>query len=212
MKREAKRNANRRKLIDAAIASIAELGLAGTTVSSVVARAGLSRGIINLHFETKEALLAEVLRALTLEWRGAWRETLVVETSPAERLRDMLLIAFEPPVFDRRKLAAWHAFYADSKQQDTYRAVAGENDRAYLDTLTELCRQVIDQGGYRDVDPWLTAMGLQSMTDGLCLNWLTNPRETTPEVARRVCQQALKTAFPDHFPVPEPASKAASAA
>lgn len=52
-KREEKKAANRRKLIEATIDSIAERGLVDTTVSAVVERAGLSRGMVNLQFESK---------------------------------------------------------------------------------------------------------------------------------------------------------------
>jgi TetR/AcrR family transcriptional repressor of bet genes len=76
MNREARKNANRQKLIEATIDSIAELGLSDTTVGTVVKRAGLSQGIVNLHFDTKEALLAETLKFLSVEWEAAWRERL----------------------------------------------------------------------------------------------------------------------------------------
>ena len=72
--REARKNANRQKLIEATIDCIAELGLSDTTVGAVVRRAGLSQGIVNLHFDTKEALLAETLRFLSAEWEAAWRD------------------------------------------------------------------------------------------------------------------------------------------
>ena len=124
--REARKNANRQKLIEATIDSIAELGLSDTTVGAVVRRAGLSQGIVNLHFATKEALLAETLRFLSVEWKAAWRGRLDrAAPDPAAQLQNMVLSVFDPSVFNRRKLAAWHAFYADSKHQAAYRAVAG---------------------------------------------------------------------------------------
>jgi TetR/AcrR family transcriptional repressor of bet genes len=219
--REARKNANRQKLIDATIDSIAELGLSDTTVGTVVRRAGLSQGIVNLHFDTKEALLAETLRFLSVEWEAAWRDRLDRTSAdpaadpaadpgpdPAGQLQAMLLSVFEPSVFNRRKLAAWHAFYADSKYQSAYRTVAGPSDRLYLETLTGLCRQLIDddgRGGKGDLDAKLVAKGLRAMTDGLCLDWLTNPRATSRAEARRICLQALRTSFPRHFPLAPPA-------
>ena len=200
--REARKNANRQKLIEATIDSIAELGLSDTTVGAVVRRAGLSQGIVNLHFDTKEALLAETLRFLSVEWEAAWRDRLDrAAADGATQLQSMLLSAFEPSVFNRRKLAAWHAFYADSKHQAAYRAVAGPSDRLYLATLTDLCRQLIADGHYRDLEAKLVAKGLRSMTDGLCLDWLTSPRATSRAEARRICLQALRTSFPRHFPL-----------
>ncbi|MDQ1743865.1 MAG: hypothetical protein QOE23_2204 [Pseudonocardiales bacterium] len=48
----------RRRLLDAAVASLSEVGWAGTTVSVVAARAGVSRGASQHHFATREALFA----------------------------------------------------------------------------------------------------------------------------------------------------------
>ena len=204
--REARKTANRQKLIDATIDSIAELGLSDTTVAAVVRRAGLSQGIVNLHFDTKEALLAETLRFLSVEWEAAWRERLDRGAAdPAAQLQAILLSVFEPSVFNRRKLAAWLAFYADSKHQSAYRTVAGPSDRLYLETLTGLCRRLIEDRDYGDLEAKLVAKGLRSMTDGLCLDWLTNPRATSRAEARRICLQALRTSFPRHFPLASPA-------
>ena len=203
--REARKSANRQKLIEATIDCIAELGLSDTTVGAVVRRAGLSQGIVNLHFATKEALLEETLRFLSAEWEAAWRDRSErAAPDPAAQLQTMLLSVFEPSVFNRRKLAAWHAFYADSKYQSTYRGVAGPLDRVYLETLTGLCRRLIEaggEGGKPDLEAHLLAKGLRCMTDGLCLEWLTNPRATSRAEARRICLQALRTTFPDHFPL-----------
>lgn len=203
VKREARKHANRRKLIEATIDCVAELGLSDTTVGAVVRRAGLSQGIVNLHFATKESLLAETLRFLSAEWEAAWRDRFErAAPDPAAQLQDMLLSVFEPSVFNRRKLAAWHAFYADSKHHGAYRAVAGPSDRVYLESLTALCRRLIEDGeGYDDLEAPLVAKGLRCMTDGLCLDWLTNPRATSRAEARRVCLQALRTSFPNHFPL-----------
>ena len=204
--RETRKHANRQRLIEATIDCLAELGLSGTTVGAVVRRAGLSQGIVNLQFDTKEALLAETLGALSAEWEAAWRERLArAGPNPAAQLQALLLSVFEPSVFNRRKLAAWHAFYADSKYQGAYRRVAGPTDRDYHDSLAELCRQLLLQSagplGGGKMEARLAAKGLRCMTDGLCLEWLTNPRATSRAEARRVCLQALRTSFPEHFPL-----------
>ena len=52
----------RQQLIDAAMSSIAENGLARTTVARVAEGAGLSQGIMNFYFEGKQALLLAVFR------------------------------------------------------------------------------------------------------------------------------------------------------
>ena len=61
----------RQQLIEAAIRCISNRGLGETTIATVAQDAGLSQGIINLHFKTKDGLLTETLRYLADEYRNA---------------------------------------------------------------------------------------------------------------------------------------------
>ena len=54
----------RKQLIKATIKCIAKNGLSGTTMADVTKLAGLSLGIVNLHFETKEIETIECEEAL----------------------------------------------------------------------------------------------------------------------------------------------------
>ena len=56
-KRTASKEERQAQLIAATMRSIATHGLSDTTVATVSREAGLSQGIINLHFQTKERLL-----------------------------------------------------------------------------------------------------------------------------------------------------------
>lgn len=61
--------AARRRLLDAATELIAELGCAGTSVAAIGQRAGMSRGAVNFHFVSKDALLTAVAQEVTSEWQ-----------------------------------------------------------------------------------------------------------------------------------------------
>ncbi len=74
--RTANREARRRQLIEATIASIAELGFTDTTLSTVTTRAELSHGTINFHFKSKELLFVETLNYLAEEHRDHWHAAL----------------------------------------------------------------------------------------------------------------------------------------
>ncbi len=60
--------ASRRKIIDAAAALMAERGFAGTSIAAVSERSGLPSGSIYWHFESKEALLGEVVEEGARRW------------------------------------------------------------------------------------------------------------------------------------------------
>ncbi|GAB5470513.1 MAG: TetR family transcriptional regulator C-terminal domain-containing protein [Rhodospirillales bacterium] len=195
-RRQERKLQNRRKLIEATIQLISEVGISGVTVSRVVERAGVSRGLINLHFETKEAMLLEVLDSLTGEWGAAWQEEAQEPSDdPARKLLDLLLISFRPPVFDTARNSAWQCFYADPRFRSTYQERYHETDQAYLECLAELCRQVSGQGLGQSL---ATARILRAVTGGLWLELLTEPDHFTLEEASEACRLTLLRFFPDH--------------
>lgn len=60
--REARRLETRARLFDAALAEIAQRGLAAADVSAIAAAAGVVRGTFYFHFPTKEHILVELER------------------------------------------------------------------------------------------------------------------------------------------------------
>ena len=75
-RRTASKEKRREQLIKATIRSVARRGLSDTTMAAVAGEAGLSQGIINLHFQSKERLLIETLTYLADEYRRAWEAAL----------------------------------------------------------------------------------------------------------------------------------------
>ena len=70
-RRTAAPETRRQQLIEATIRCVANRGLAETTISTVAREAGLSQGIINLHFKSKDGLLTATLRYISDEYRAA---------------------------------------------------------------------------------------------------------------------------------------------
>ncbi len=59
--------ATRQRLIDAAARLFARHGYTASTVAAIGAEAGVSRGLVNFHFQAKENLLHEVIAQLVVE-------------------------------------------------------------------------------------------------------------------------------------------------
>src|SRR5262245_4551931 len=74
--RKAAKDVRRLQLVEATIDSLAKRGYAETTMADVADGAGLSRGIVNFHFESKEKLLIATLQHMSDEYAGHWRATL----------------------------------------------------------------------------------------------------------------------------------------
>ena len=198
----------REQLIQATIRCVANHGLADTTIATVAQEAGLSQGIINLHFQTKEGLLTETLRYLADEYRNACREAAAVaDVSPAAGLEAMVELDFRRSICARDKLAVWFAFWGERKFRPTYRRICADRDKSYDDMVRVMCRRLCEEGGYPDVEPDLVADGLSALTDGLWLDLLVRPESMSRELAKRITLSYLADAFPKHFRQPPPAAR-----
>jgi TetR/AcrR family transcriptional repressor of bet genes len=198
--RTASKEARKTQLIKATIRSIAKHGLSVTTMSIVAKEAGLSQGIINLHFQSKERLLEETLRYVVDEYHVAWFKALASSgDSAAEKLVALAGVNFENPVCQRNKLAVWFAFWGESRSRPTYRKICAERDREYKNVLTGLCEEIIQQGSY-NVQAEAVAYGFSAMNEGLWLDLLLVPADVSPQQARAVSLSYLRGIFPGHFP------------
>lgn len=199
-KRTASKEERQGQLIRATIQSVADRGLSDTTMATVSSEAGLSQGIINLHFQSKERLLVETLRHIADEYRTTWEQVLAeAGDSPARQLMALTLVDFRLPVCDRNKLAVWFAFWGESKSRPTYRQICAERDRAYRKEMNQICQALIEEGGYGELDAETVAAGLSAVTSGLWLDILTSPRSMSRAEARRICMQMLAAVFDRHF-------------
>lgn len=204
--RVATREVRREQLIRSTVDAIARRGFAETTLANVADGAGLSRGIVNFHFQSKDALLVETLRYLSEEYRGTWRRALErAGPSPAEKLDALVRADFDPAICNRKKIAVWHAFQGEAKSRPTYLELCGARDQEYFEVVRDLCRSLIEEGGYDLPEPRHVAIGLCAMSDGLWLHLLLNSTGLERDTARETCLAYLRTLFPRHFPLPEPA-------
>jgi TetR/AcrR family transcriptional repressor of bet genes len=199
-KRTASKEERQEQLIQATIRSVAGRGLSDTTMATVSSEAGLSQGIINLHFQSKDRLLIETLRYIADEYRQTWKKALAgAGGSPAQQLAALVAVDFRLPVCDRNKLAVWFAFWGESKSRPTYRQICAERDRAYRNEMVQVCEALIEDGGYRDLDAETVAAGLSAMTSGLWLDMLTNPRSMSRQDGREICMRFVATTFDRHY-------------
>jgi TetR/AcrR family transcriptional repressor of bet genes len=202
-RREEAKERRRIELIEATIESIARRGFAETTLADVADIAGLSRGIVNFYFKSKDQLFANTLRFLADEYRQAWQRALAkAGTAPADRLRAMVMVNFEPRVCSRKKLAVWFAFFGEAKSRPAYLAVCGERDREYWQALAGLVEAVIADGGYPHPAEQVARL-LDTVTDGMWLSRLMDRAGAAPELFVESVELLLATLFPRHFPRPE---------
>jgi TetR/AcrR family transcriptional repressor of bet genes len=192
---------SRQKLITATINSIGKRGFADTTLARVAEGAGLSRGIVNFHFRTKDALFLETLRFMSREYREHWvRAYDEAGPTPAEKLEAVVMVDFDPPISNRNRLAAWLAFYGEAKSRPTYMSACSDIDQVAFETVGEVCNKIIDEAGYEHIDSDLAVQGLSAMAEGLWLDVIISPSTNDIEKSKATMKMFLASLFPKHFP------------
>jgi AcrR family transcriptional regulator len=109
--------ATRERLLEAAVASLAESGWARTTVATVAARAGVSRGAAQHHFPTRADLVTAAIRQMTAVRLRSLRTTLATPPSGANRTRwalDQLVSLYTGTLF-RAALHVWTEAAVDAE-------------------------------------------------------------------------------------------------
>jgi TetR/AcrR family transcriptional repressor of bet genes len=189
----------RAQLIKATIDCLAKRGYADTTLADVADRAGLSRGIVNFHFESKEKLLVATLRHLADEYSDLWHDALErAGPSPAHRLWALVAVDFHREVCTARKIAAWLAFWGEAKSRPIYQQLCGARDLEYQDMLQVVCAQIEAEGAYGH-DAANVALGLDTMLEGLWMRLLFVDGPVTREQLHACAIEYLAILFPKHF-------------
>ena len=200
VRRAESRERRRNQLIAATIKCIGKRGLSGTTLAEVARQAGLSQGIVNLHFETKENLLQQTLRYLTSEYQELFERT-VANSGPdaAGKLLALMELDLRPKVCDPAKLAVWFAFWGETKAVPTYQKIGADLDRYYDQVVFQLCEEIIDDGDYASISARQVSDVLTSITIGMWLSCLLAPKDWDRHAALDAVTAYLRSVFPQHY-------------
>lgn len=198
--RKEKGEVRRLQLIDATISTLAKRGFSDTTMVDIAKQAGLSHGIINFHFETKDKLLVATLEHMADEYAAHWRRAIEnAGDGPAAQLKAMVLADFDSRICSKRKLAAWCAFWGEARSRPTYKALCSGRDDNYQNHLTELCGALLNSEA-NDEEAHEMALALGAMLDGLWLHMMfAIDGHPTREDARSAALAFLSKAFPQHY-------------
>lgn len=198
-KRKESRETRRIQLMEATISVLAKEGYARTTLTRVAREAGVSHGLVNFHFASKERLLAETLGYLAEEYRDNWVRAL--ERAPdgaADRLYALLLADFEPRICTADRLSAWCSFWGEAQSRPLYQDSCGSNDEEYGHVMVSLCATLNEEGGYTS-DPTCVARALRVTVEGVWLDLMTMRNPYSREEALRTVLCCAAAFFPRHF-------------
>jgi TetR/AcrR family transcriptional repressor of bet genes len=198
-KAEAVKEIRRKQLIDATIRAIGRYGYNSTTLTHVAGEAGLSPGIVNFYFKSKDQLLLATLEQIAEEYSAFWQAAMSKgKVAPAAGLEAMIEADFHPSVCNPEKISIWYAFWAEAGNNPAYQGLVQRLETDYTVQTIELCNRIIGEGGY-GIDARTVAIGLNAMIDGLWFDCLMEPKGFNRNDAKRVCRSYLAAVFPAHF-------------
>ncbi|WP_405931971.1 TetR/AcrR family transcriptional regulator [Streptomyces sp. NBC_00827] len=185
--------ATRQRLLAAAVACLAEHGWAGSTVSVVAERAGVSRGAAQHHFPTREDLFTAAVEYVAEERSTALRALFPQGAADRREVVSALVDLYTGPLFR----AALHLWVAASNEEQLRPRVTELEARVGREThriAVELLAADESRPGVRE-----TVQGLLDMARGLGLaNLLTDDGGRRERVVTQwavLLDEALGTGF-----------------
>lgn len=193
---------NREILIQATLASIAEIGLIRTSVSEIIARAGLSRGMIHLHFNGKDNLLAAAAEYSSSKYfKRLERHLQAAYPTPQHRIEALILCDLSEEGLTEDGVRVTHEFQGATRAYPGLALYSDTRDarlRAYFEkAFLEIFIELDDPDPLRSAQDMTTA--IVAMMEGLWVDFLLHPQDFDRTRAAHVVFRMLSGALPQHF-------------
>jgi TetR/AcrR family transcriptional repressor of bet genes len=198
--REAIKERRREQLMEATIECIAAKGFAGLTLADVAREAGLSVGIVNFYFTSKDQLLIDTFSYLVEEYQRVTDANLrAAGDDPAQRIAATINTDFLPSISNRKRITVWYAFWGETRWRPEFLKICQRLSTDYHAQTRQTFAQLIESAGRKDLDADSVTRGFHAIIDGLWLDMLINPRDFDRDAARAVVFTYLNGLFPANF-------------
>ena len=183
-------------LIEAAMACLASEGIQGFTIDRICKQAGVSRGLINHYFDSKDDLLVEVYRGSlykTISTRIAQvsNPELAGDSTPDARLAAIIEATFTPDFFSRADLRVWLALWGEIATNKTLRAAHRNLFGIYRRTIAREIGLIAEARGI-ELDADRLARSFLALIDGLWLEWCLDDMAVAPGETRAAALAMLE--------------------
>ena len=203
--RGALRQRNRQALIEATLDCVSELGIARTSVSTIIARAGLSRGMIHLHFESKDKLLeAAIAHANAIYYQQLEAMLAQAGPSPQDTIDAIVRSDLSEAVLNRRYVSIWYAFRGEAREREIFKQYSDTRDEGLSAMARDAILTMLNSSDASDTGDAAAiaedaAEGLLAMLEGMWTDFLLHPDEFDRDRACRICFRYMQAFLPEFF-------------
>lgn len=164
----------RAELLEAARRVVLERGMSSTRVADVASATNVSGGLIHYHFATKDDLIAEMLRASSLEEQQQL-ERLAADSGDVVSRLDRVIRHYLPRARDDQSWILWIEAWAASLRSKVLRDILAELEGAWMGVLERVIREGVATGEFVCTDPAGAAERIDALLDGLMLRATVHP-------------------------------------
>ncbi len=178
--------------MDATLRCLADRGVERTSIRSICEEAGVSVGLVNHYYSSKDALIADVYGRLADGLLEALQKEVERNGGSArQRLSAFFSASFSSVVLDPDLLRVWLSFWSMTHRSELIADVHARTYGNYLATLEEMLAALAREEGPGELDVRLTAIGLSGLLDGLWVEWCLHSGTFSPEEGVRLCEACL---------------------
>ena len=189
-------------LIEATLDSIAEIGFARTSVSEIIDRAKLSRGMIHLHFGGKDALVEEAVKYSSADYYDSLYTLLnTAGPEPQESVEAIIRSDLSEEVLNKRTVNLWYAFRGESRERKALAAYSDTRDARLRNLAFEAYLKIARQSAVTEPENAAkdATNGTLALLEGMWTDFLLHPESFDRDVAMRTIFRFLSALFPKHF-------------
>lgn len=171
----------RRDLIEAAYQTFLEHGFSGMTMVRIGERAGMSHGIVNYYFKSKDELVSAVVRKANFLIMQDTAQRLRAAKTPRERVSAVIAGNFPPELFTREIARAWVSYYAAIGQHKELERMQRVVDGRLASNLMHALSQIVDRDRAKLLTDYIAVL-----IDGY---WLRHAKSSDPVDAEGAAAQ-----------------------
>ena len=177
------------RLVEATLVCLQRFGFQGASIRRICAEAGVSVGLINHHYASKDELVAEAYLAITRRLTEQLRAAIDGAAPDARsRLSAFFSGSFSEELLNPRLLDAWLAFWVAVKSADTISRAHDQSYAEYRATISQTLMQLARENRWRRFDSDLAAIALSALLDGLWLEYGLDPNTFSPQQGVQICE------------------------
>lgn len=178
----------REEIILAAVKLFEKKGYAATSVQDISNELGFTKAALYYYVESKETILWEIFDRTMSTAERRMQELMQEEMDSVSRLKKIIInqiknyqdeIPFMKVFFSEK-----HHLPPEKLEEITYR------QRRYVDTISEVIREGITQGKFKDINPHVVTYGIIGMCNWMC-HWYNMGGALKPEQIAEIFENLI---------------------